>query len=151
MLNADARQLVVNDESVDSALENFKDIQNMFVEEFDIDLTERADHFSFTGDFMWYSEGPAYSTLSNKISSPVIDEISRIMGYEMSSFQVNAAIKGLQVNSNNWYDMLIRPSYERDDAYIIRVVIRNPDREVIDKLISEFMGKISDVMGYIEE
>ena len=60
------------------------------------------------------------------------------------------AFKGLNVNSGNWYDFIIRPSYERDDSYIIRVVIRNPDREVINELITEFEDKITDVISYIE-
>lgn len=150
IINADSQQLSVSDESIDSVISNIDDIHKMFIEEFGIDIFEIAHHFSFTGEYIYYTDKPAYSTISNKINSPIVEEISKIMGHEMEGFLVNLAIKGLTVNSGDWYDIMIRPSYERDDSYIIRVVIRNPDREVLNSMITEFEGKITDVIGYIE-
>ena len=150
IINADSQQLLISDESVGSALSNFDDLQKMFIEEYGIDISKIAKSYSISGDFIYYSEKPAFSTISKKIKSPIVNELSRIMGHEMAAFQINAAIKGLKVNSENWYDMSIRPSYERDDAYIIRVVIRNPEREAMNKLVTEFESKITDVIDFIE-
>jgi len=122
----------------------------MFNEEFGIEFSDHVEYYSFTGDFIYYTDSPAFTTVSDKLQSPLIEEISKIMGYELAAFQISTAIKGLNVNSNDWYDLLIRPSYERDDAYIIRVVIRNPDIEVIKEMIIKFEKKILDVIDYIE-
>jgi len=149
-INADSQTLLVSDESIASVFSNIDDLHKMFIEEFGIDIFEMADHFSFTGDYMYYSDKPAFSTISKIIDSPFVKEISKIMDHEMEGFMINLAMKGLTVNSEDWYDIMIRPSYERDDSYIIRVVIRNPDREVLNELITEFEGKITDVVGYIE-
>jgi len=148
-INADSQQLLVSDESIDSVISNINDLHKMFIEEFGIDIFEMAHHFSFTGDYICYSDKPAFSTISKKIDSPFVEEISKIMGHEMEGFMINLAMKGLTVNSEDWYDIMIRPSYERDDSYIIRVVIRNPDREVLNELITEFEGKVTDVVSYI--
>ena len=140
----------ISDESVDSVLSNIDDLHGMFIEEYGINIFEISKYFSFTGDYIYYTDKSASLTLSNKIDSPIVEEISKIMGHEMIGFQLNVAFKDLKVNSEEWYDFIIRPSYERDDSYIIRVVIRNPDREVLNELISEFEDRITDVIGYIE-
>ena len=150
IVNADSQTLSVSDESISSVISNVDDLHKMFVEEYDIDIYEMAHHFTFTGDYIYYTDKPAFSTISKKIDSPYVEEISKIMDHEMEGFMINVAMKGLTVNSENWYDMMIRPSYERDDSYIIRVVIRNPDREVLNQLITEFEGKIKEVVSYIE-
>lgn len=150
IINSDSQQLHVSDESVDSVLSNIDDLHDMFIEEYGIDIFEISKYFSFTGDYIYYTDKPAFPTISKKIDTPIVEKISKIMGHEMKGFQLNLAFKDLKVNSEEWYDFIIRPSYERDDSYIIRVVIRNPDREVINKLISEFEDKITDVIDYIE-
>jgi len=150
-INADSQQLHISGESVVSVLSNVDDIHGMFIEEYGIDIFKMIKHISYTGEYIHYTDKPAYPTLSNKIDSSIAEEISKMMGHEMTWFQINMAFKGLTVNSGNWYDFIIRPSYERDDSYIIRVVIRNPEREVINELITEFEDKIEDVISYIEE
>lgn len=150
IINAESQQLSVSDDSLESVISNIDDIHKMFIDEFGIDIFEITHHISFSGDYIYYTDKPAYSTISKKLNSPIVEEISKIMGHEMEGFLLNIAIKGLTVNSGDWYDIMIRPSYERDDSYVIRVVIRNPERKVLNSMIAELESKITGVIEYLE-
>ena len=55
----------------------------------------------------------------------------------------------MQVNSNDWFDITIRPNYERDDSYIVNVVFRNSDKTKTRKFIDTYEDKIQKIVELI--
>jgi len=150
-LSADTQQVGVIDDSIESAIKNFDEILKMFKEEYNITFNNYLKYYSYVGDYIYYTKKPAYETLSNKFTLSQIDVINNILKDKMSLYQINLGVSGLKVNSENWYDISITPGYERNNAFIIRIVMRNPKEENILKYMKESEEKIKTIIKFIEE
>jgi len=149
-INSDSQQLLVVGPSIKDVKDHFNEILNMFLEDYNFDLAKRLNHYMYTGEYIYYTDKSAYQTLSGKFELSRSDRVSEIIGDEVSLYALNLAGSDLRVNSKNWYDIHIRPSYERDDAYIIKVVYRNESKDKTDEYLANIEDRIIELINYVE-
>lgn len=65
-------------------------------------------------------------------------------------FELRFGGAGLQANSDDWFDISIRPNYERDDSYAVNVVFRNANRDKARKFVETYEEKMEKIVKLID-
>ena len=72
------------------------------------------------------------------------------MGEKIWPFELRFGGANLRVNSENWFDITVRPNFERNDSYVISVVFRNTDRVKTQEFVESFEESMVKVIGLID-
>lgn len=149
-VDASAQTLTIIDISIKSALNCFNEIVKMLKEDYDVDVNDFARFYSFTATYAFPTEKQAYKMTAKALRFSIFDHIEEIMGEKIWPFELRFGGADLKANSENWFDVTVRPNYERNDSYIISVVFRNKDRVKTRKFIESFEERMAKVIGLID-
>ena len=128
-IDSGAQLLLVTDVSIKSALNSFDEIIATFSEDHRIDLGNLVRFYRFTATFEVWTKKKALETIAKNLKAPIQEEFEGILGEEIWPAEIKFAGAGLEANSENWFDIAIRPSYERNDLYVVSIIYRNTDKE----------------------
>lgn len=126
-IDAGAQVLRVADISQESAIEAFDSIVKILQEDYDVHINEFARFYDFFGEYTYPTEKRCYETIAKALKGSIFDDIEEIMEEDIWPLELRFGGAKLSVNSENWFDIRIRPSFERNDSYILSAVFRNAD------------------------
>lgn len=149
-VDASAQVLSIVGISIQSALDCFGEIASMLTEDHGINIDNLARFYGFTATHEIPTDKHAYETIARNLKVPILDDFSKILKEEMWPFGLNFAGAGLRANSENWLDISIRPSYERDGSYVIVVVYRNSDKAKTEEFMGTYEDKITKIIELID-
>jgi len=150
-LDASGQSLTVRDIAAKSALENFEEIVKLLIENYDVDINDFARFYSFAAAYVSPSEKKQpYENIAKSLRSPIFDEIGEVIGEKIWPFEIRFGHADIQVNSENWFDITLRPDYERNDSYVLNVVFRNIDRTKVEEFAGSFGEKMRKVISLVE-
>jgi len=149
-IDANAQVLSIADISIKSALYSFDEITKMLNEDHGINVNDFARFYSFSATYEFPTKKQAYETIAKALKSPIFKDIEKIIGEEIWPFELRFGGAGLKVNSENWFDIAVRPNLERNDSYIISVVYRNSDRAKTRKFVESFEETVPNIIGLID-
>lgn len=149
-IDGGAQALNVIDLSVQSALEHFEEIVKMLVEDHNIDINKFARFYSFTATYEFPTKRQSYEAIAKALKFSIFDDLEKIMGKKIWPFELRFGGANLLVNSENWFDITVRPNVERDDSYLLDVVFRNTDRVKTREFMVSFEEKMVKVIELIE-
>jgi len=149
-IDASAQALTVLDISIKSALDSFDEIIKMLIEDHNVDLNEFARFYRFSATYESPTKKQAYETIATTLNFPILGNLEKIMGEKVWPFELRFGGAGFKVNSENWFDITVRPNYERNDSYIIVVVYRNSDRAKTQKFVKSFEEKVTKIIRLID-
>jgi len=148
-IDTSAQVLTINDISVESAMSCFDEIANLLQEDYGVDVNNFARFYSFVATYEFQAKKQAYEKIAKAFRFPIFDEIEEILGQKIWPFGLKFGGADLQVNSENWFDVEIRPNLERNDSYVLQVVFRNSDRARTQEFIKTFEKKMGKVVNLI--
>lgn len=149
-LDASGKALTIVDVSIESVLGSFDEISKMLVEDHGVDVDDFARYYSFRATYKFSTTKQAYGTLAGALKSPIFDDLEKIMNEKIWPFELRFAGAGLRVNSENWFDITVRPDFEKNNSYVITVVYRNSERAKTQKFVESFEEKMTKIIGLIE-
>jgi len=149
-IDTSAQVLTIVDISIESALGCFDEITNFLQEDYDVDVNDFARFYSFVATYEFLAKEQAYAKIAKAFRPSIFDEIEKIMGQKIWPFGLRFGGADLRVNSENWFDVEIRPNPGRNDSYVLSVVFRNRDRAKTQEFIQSFEKKMANVIDLID-
>jgi len=136
--------------SIQSALDCYGEIDRMLTEDYGINIDNLARYYYFNATHEIPTSKHAYETTAKNLKVPILEDFKKILKEEVWPFELRFAGAGLRANSENWLDISIRPSYERDDMYVIIVVYRNSDKAKTEEFVGTYEEKITQIVKLID-
>jgi len=149
-IDTNAQILVVLDISIKSALDSFDEITKMLIEDHDVNLNDFARFYRFNATYEYSTKKQAYETIARALNFPIFGNLEEIMGEKVWPFELRFGGAGSKVNSENWFDISVRPNVERNDSYFIAVVYRNSDRTKTQNFVKSFEERVTKIIGLID-
>ncbi|MDH5266104.1 MAG: hypothetical protein OEW62_00345 [Candidatus Bathyarchaeota archaeon] len=149
-VDTSAQFLTIVDISIKSALTCFDEIANILKEDHDVDVNDIARFYSFVATYEFPTKKQAYKTIAKALRFSIFDDLEKIMDEKIWPFGLRFGGADLRVNSENWFDITVRPNFERNDSYVISVVFRNSDRVKTRKFVESFEERMAKVIGLID-
>lgn len=149
-INADAQVLRVAGISQESVMQVLDSIVTIIQEDYDVDINEFARFYVFSINYEYPTEKRCYETIAKALRAPVFNDIEGIMEEEIWPLELRFGGAKLSVNSDNWFDITIQPSFERNDSYKLNVVYRNTDVNKWRTFMKELDNKIIKILKLIE-
>jgi len=149
-VDSSAQVLTVVDISITSAQNCFNEIVKMLKDDYNVNIDNLAQFYSFSAAYKFYTKKHAFKTLVGALKVPIIEKLKTIMNEEICPFELRFGGANQVVNSENWFDISIRPNYERDDSYLVHVVFRNKDKTKTQKFIESFEERVTKIITLIE-
>ena len=150
VVDTSAQALTVGDISIRSALDTFDEIVKMLKEDYRVDINDFALFYSFAATYEFPAKKQAYETIAKSLRFSIFDSLEEIMDEKIWPFELRFGGADLKVNSEKWFDVTVRPNFERNDSYIISVVFRNSERIKTLKFMESFEERMSKVIRLIE-
>lgn len=149
-VDGSGQSLSVLDISVKSALDNFKEVVSLLSENHNLDINKFARFYTFAAMYTSLTEKSPYETIAKAARSSVFDKIEEVIGEKIWPFEIRFGGADLQVNSENWFDIEVRPDFERNDSYVLNVVFRNSDRTRVQRFMESFEEKMREVISLVD-
>lgn len=149
-VDSSAMVLTIVDISITSIQNCYDEISQMLKDDYNVIIDDLAQFYGFSATYKFNTEKPAYKSIARALKNPIIDNLKTIMNEEIWPFELRFGGANQVVNSENWFDILIRPHYERDDSYVVQVVFRNCDKAKTQKFIESFEERITKIITLIE-
>lgn len=149
-VDTSAQALTIIDISIESALNGFNEIGKMLKEDYDVDVNDFARFYSFVATYEFPTKRQAYETIAKTLRFSIFDDIENIMDEKVWPFELRFGGADLKANSENWFDVTVRPNYERNDSYVVTVVFRNKDRVKTRKFVESFEERMAKVIDLID-
>ena len=151
-IDSSAQTIFIQDVSIKSAIESFDEVLTSLQEECGVDLNELATFYSLNATYiMPFIEEKAYISFAKHLQLPILEKVSSIFQEEVWPYELRFAGAGLKANSKNWFDVSIRPNYERDDSFVVNVVYRNAERDKTRAFINHFEERIGKIFQLLTE
>jgi len=149
-VDAGAQMLNIADISLKSALGCFDEIASMLTEDYGVNVDSLARFYNFSATYEIPTQKQAYETIAKNLKVSILGDFEKTMQEEIWPLELRFAGAGLRANSENWFDISIRPSYERDDSYVIAVIYRNSDKAKTQKFVGTCEEKILKIVELID-
>jgi len=148
--DASGQSLRVFDVSVKSALENFEEIVASLIENHNIDINSFARFYSFTATYTSPTKKQPYETIAKASRCSLFDEIEEVIDEKIWPFEIRFGGADLEVNSENWFDITVRPDFERNDSYVLNVIFRSSDKTKTQRFVDSFEEKMGKVISLVD-
>jgi hypothetical protein len=139
-INADAQTLLVQDVSINSAIKCFDEVLTSLQEECGVDLNTMPRFYGFSATYIIPTKKKAYTTFAKSLRIPIQNDVEKIFNEKLWPYEIRFAGSNMKANSENWFDISVKPNYERDDSYVVTVVYRN----ILDDKTREFMNSFEE-------
>jgi len=149
-LDSSAQVLAITDVTIKSALDCFDELTKALIEDFGVDLNGFSKYYGFNATYEIPTKNKAYETIAKNLKIPMLDEFEKIFSEKLWPYELRFAGADLQANSDNWFDITLRPNYERDDSYIVSVIYRNDTKEKAVEFSTSFEQRIEQLVKLID-
>ena len=149
-IDTSGQGLRVADVSLASAIQSFEEIAAMLAEDYDIDINEFARFYDLHAVYTVPTKKRPYEAISKALRSPIFDDLAKVLEEKIWPFALRFGGADLVVNSENWFDITVRPDYEREDSYIFEIVFRNNDRIKTREFARKFEKRVPEIIRVIE-
>ena len=149
-IDAGAQVLIVVDVSIESVLKSFDEIANAFLEDNRVDIDNIVRFYRFNSTYEVRTEKDPLQSIASNLEVPALEKFSEIFDEEVWPLELRFTGARLKANSENWYDISIRPDYEKNDKYVFSVVYRNKDKEKTQNFINRFEERLLKIAELIE-
>lgn len=148
IIDSSAQSLRVKDITITSAKDNFNDITEILKTDFNVDLHKLARFYSYTAEHELPLE-ESYKTIAKALKFPLYDEIEKIIDEKIWPFGIRIGGAEMKPNSEEWFDITMRPNYEKDNSLIVNVVFRNPNWARTIDFIETYEDKIQKIANLL--
>lgn len=149
-IDSGAQILTIVDVSITSAQDCFNQIVQMLKEDYGVNIDDLARSYSFSASYKFHTKKPAYKSIAGALKIPIFDNLKTIMNEEIWPLELRFGGANQIVNSENWFDISIRPDYERNDSYVVQTVYRSSDKTKTQKFIESFEERMTEIITLIE-
>ena len=149
-IDSSAQVFAVRGVTVKSVLECFDDLAKGLVEDFGIDINAISRFYGFTATYKVPTEKKAYETIAKNLEIPILDKFEEIFSEKLWPSELKLAGANLQANSENWFDISVRPNYERNDSYIFNIIYRNVNKEKVIEFMNSSEQRIEQLVKLID-
>jgi hypothetical protein len=149
-VDTSAQMLNITDISVKSAVDCFDEIANILAEDHGFNLDELVKFYCFNATYEIPTEKQAYETIAKNLKIPILENLKENWAVELWPLELKFANANLKANSENWLDISVRPSYERNDSYVISTVYRNTDKAKTLKFVETFEENVIKMIELID-
>ncbi len=149
-IDSGAQLLAVADVSLKSAIDSFEELVTMLHEDHGIDIESLVRFYRFTANYEIRTNNEAFQRIATNLKVPILKEIQGIIQEEISPIELKFAGARLQANSDNWFDMSIRPNYERNDRYVVSIVYRNNSKEKTKDFLETIEEKATRIAELVD-
>jgi len=152
IVQVDAGQQILQVVGTDlkSTFECFQEIEKALKEDCNFQIIDFARTYNISANYVSSTRNRSYEAIAKAFSSPIFNDLGKIMEENLWPLTLNFAGANLVVNSNNWFDISIRPNLERDNSYTIEVVFRNADRLKTEKFLQTLEEKLTRIIELID-
>lgn len=150
VIDSSAQVLAVTDVTVKSALDCFDELVKGLIEDFGIDINSLSRFYSFIATYKVPTKKKAYETIAKNFEIPILGKFEEIFSEKLFVSELKFAGANLQANSENWFDLMVRPNYERNDSYIFKTVYRNVNKKKVIEFMNSFEQRIEQLVKLID-
>ena len=117
---------------VGETVENTSDELNEFIitllDSYNIDIYEKLKWLEFQAQYEYRTKKDPTMKINNKFSAPIVNDISEILGIEIKPITSRMGLSGNYPNQIEWFDISMKPDFQKNDRYEIGVILRTADK-----------------------
>jgi len=149
-VNPGDKSIVMTDRTIQDAKTELNDFITTLKTDHGLDILKYIQFYQFTSSHKYSIKKEAYQSLSKSCNIPKSSKFSEILGFKVEPYSIRLGQSGTIPNSENWFDVLIDPDFERNDGFNVNTVYRNQDFTIYNAFISNYEEKIIKLMSLIE-
>lgn len=150
-IDSGSQLLLVADISLKSTIDSFNEIVTMLSEDHGIEVGSLIKFYRFGATFEIQTEKEASLRIATNLKVPILKDLEEILKEKISPIEFKFGGSDLRANSENWFDISIRPNYERNDRYVVSIVYRNTEKDRTQAFLRTVEEKVAKIAEFIDK
>ena len=150
IVDSGSQYLGIAGEPKELVLTEFKELETQLYEDHNVKVGDVGQFYIFQAAYSYKTSRKPYETIRNAFGLSKSDELSAILGADVSLFEFRVGGTELHVNDVDWFDIKVSPNTLREDAYQFEVGYRNPDKSKTETFIQTIESKLLQIVKIME-
>lgn len=151
-MNAERKTMSVHASGPQSVLSEMESLESLLKDEFGVDSSSIAQFYEFTASLsIKAGKNPLESWGAQLGQSPMIQEVSEVIGIDVSLFGLRLVGKGQVPMQTDWFDIRIEPLVHSPTTHhYVEIVFRNSGRDTVFGFVRELERTLEGLISMLE-
>jgi energy-coupling factor transporter ATP-binding protein EcfA2 len=136
--------------SLQEAQSSFEELVKVVDSEIGVLLHNHVKFYWAMGHYRIATGKAPYSEIAKVENKECVNQLSKIIGQDLSSFSIRLGSKNATPNDLTWTDIAIEPDTIDERLYHVGVVFRNPDKEMTETFVKDLENKLLRLIKAVE-